>query len=89
MPEYQVAAKREAAGLDRAAERSAADARLDIQRASNYVLAVVLFAVALFFGGMCTKVRSVRPRLAMLIIGSAVFLGALVWTATFPVSIAV
>jgi hypothetical protein len=53
-----VTAEAEAAQLDQAAERSAAIVRRDIQRASNYVLGVVLFAVALFFAGMSSKLES-------------------------------
>ena len=36
----------------------AATVRLNLQRASNYVLGVVLCSVALFFGGVSTKVAS-------------------------------
>ena len=36
-----------------------------IQRASNYVLGVVLFASALFFAGMSTKLTTPRLRIAM------------------------
>ena len=88
MPEYQVAATEEAADLDQQAEVSAANVREDIQRASNYVLGVVLFAVALFFAGISTKLDSERLRGVMLGIGYTIFLGALVWIATFPVSFA-
>ena len=58
MEEYQVAAQDEAAKLDAAAEASAAEVRLDIQRASNYVLTVVLYAVVLFFAGMSTRLKT-------------------------------
>ena len=89
MPQYKVAARAEADRLDAAAELSAADARRNIQRASNYVLGVVLFASALFFAGMSTKLTSPRLRVVMLVIGCAVFLCTAVWIATSPVSIAV
>ncbi len=55
MPQYRVAARADADRLDAEAELSAAEARRNIQRASNYVLGVVLFASALFFAGMSTK----------------------------------
>ena len=55
MPEYKLAARTEADRLDAEAEVDAAQARRNIQRASNYVLGVVLFASALFFAGMSTK----------------------------------
>jgi hypothetical protein len=58
MPEYRLAAKAEAGRLDRSAEELSAQVRRNIQRASNYVLGVVLFAVALFFAGMSTKLSA-------------------------------
>ena len=89
MPQYTVAARAEADRLDAEAELSAAQARRNIQRASNYVLGVVLFASALFFAGMSTKLTSTRLRIVMLCIGCTVFLGTAIWIATSPVSIAV
>ena len=71
MPQYKLAARAEADRLDAQAEVHAAQARRNIQRASNYVLGVVLFASALFFAGMSTKLTSPRLRIAMLCIGCA------------------
>ena len=51
MPQDRLAAKAEAGRLDRSAEELSAQVRRNIQRASNYVIGVVLFAVALFFAG--------------------------------------
>jgi hypothetical protein len=89
MEEYTLAAQQQADKLDTQAEASAAEVRRDIQRASNYVLTVVLYAVALFFAGMSTRVSAPRLRWVLTVAGCAVFLGALAWIATFPVSIAV
>ena len=89
MPQYQLAAKAEAGRLDRTAEELAADVRRDIQRASNYVLGVVLFAVALFFAGMSTKLAAPGLRTTMLGVGYVLFVGTAVWIATFPVSVAI
>ena len=75
MPQYELAARAEADELEAEAEVYAAQARRNIQRASNYVLGVVLFASALFFAGMSTKLTSPRLRIVMLVIGCAVFLG--------------
>ena len=58
MPQYKLAAEEEAERLDAEAEVSAALVRRNIQRASNYVLGVVLFSVSLFFAGMSTKLAS-------------------------------
>ena len=63
MSEYRVASKQEAEQLDAAAEASAAEVRLNIQRASNYVLTVVLYAVVLFFAGVSTRIA--QPPVAL------------------------
>jgi hypothetical protein len=89
MPEYKLAATEEAKRLDAEAEVSAAQVRRNIQRASNYVLGVVLFSVALFFAGMSTKLRDERLRIVAVAVGSTVFLGTLVWIATSPISLSV
>jgi len=89
MDEYQVAARDEAERLDAEAELSAAEVRLDIQRSSNYVLTVVLYAVVLFFAGMSTRLRNPRLRWVMTLAGALVLVAALGWIATFPVSLAV
>ena len=89
MEEYQVAAKKQAEELDAAAEASAAEVRLDIQRSSNYVLTVVLYAIVLFFAGMSTRLSNLRLRWVTTIAGTLVLVGALAWVATFPVSLAV
>jgi hypothetical protein len=89
MPQYRLAATAAANRLDAAAEQSAAIVRRDIQRSSNYVLALVLFAVALFFAGISTKLGSERLKVVLLALGWAIFLGALIWIAASPVSIAV
>jgi hypothetical protein len=89
MPEYRLAARAEAERLEADAEVLAAKARTNVQRATNYVLGVVLFAVALFFAAMSTKLRTRRLQAALLALGATVFLGTVVWLATLPVSISV
>jgi hypothetical protein len=89
MEEYQVEAENDAAELDKEAEASAAVVRQNIQRASNYVLTVVLYAVVLFFAGMSTRIKNPRLRWVLTLSGCVVFLGTLIWIATFPVSVAV
>jgi hypothetical protein len=89
MTQYRLAASADADRLDAQAEALAAQVRRDIQRASNYVLGVVLCAVALFFAGMSTKLTSPALRTATLIVGCLVFLGTVGWVATFPVSLSV
>jgi hypothetical protein len=89
MPEYQVEARADADKLDAEAETWSAKARTNIQRATNYVLAVVLFAAVLFFAGMSTRLGSVRLRRVLLGFGVILFLGTVAWIATFPVSISI
>ena len=89
MPEYHVEAKTVAAEMDNKAEASAEEVRTDIQRSSNYVLTVVLYAVVLFFAGMSTRLTDKRLRWVMTVAGCIALLGALAWVATLPVSFAV
>ena len=51
------------------------------------MLTVVLFAVALFFAGMTTRLPSTTSRTAILSVAWVLFLGTVVWLATFPVSL--
>ncbi|MCZ7631082.1 MAG: hypothetical protein M5U19_19460 [Microthrixaceae bacterium] len=87
MDDYRVAAEQHAEELDEQAEDGAAAVRRNIQQAGDYMLAVVLFAVALFFGGMSSKLASVRLRAAMVACGYVVLLGTLVWVASAPISL--
>jgi hypothetical protein len=89
MPQYKLAAAAEAERLDTEAELSAATVNRNIQRASNYILGVVLFSVSLFFAGLGTKLADVRLRAITLALGCIVFLAAFIWIATSPVSVAV
>jgi TRAP-type C4-dicarboxylate transport system permease small subunit len=89
MPEYRLAATTEAERLDAEAETSSALVHRDIQRATDYVLGVVLFASALFFAGISTKLRSLRAREVLLALGWTLFLATAAWIATSPVSFSV
>jgi hypothetical protein len=89
MPQYKLEAQAEAEQFDAQAELFVGQVRRDIQRSSNYVLCVVLFASSLFFAGMSVKLRSPKLRLALLTLGCAVFLLTAIWIASSPVSVAV
>jgi hypothetical protein len=89
MPQYKLAAQEQADRLEREADAWAAKARANVGRSTNYVLCVVLFAAALFFAGMSAKLPDRRIRVVLLSFGIAVFLGTIVWLATFPVSFSV
>jgi hypothetical protein len=53
------------------------------------VLCVVLFAGVLFFAGMSMRMRSAGPRRLLLGFGVVLFVGTVVWLATFPVSVSI
>jgi hypothetical protein len=89
MPEYQLAASADAQRLDAQTDVLAAVVPRNVQRASNYVLGVVLFAVALFFAGMSGKVRGRGARSILLVVGCVVFLTAVAWIASLPVTVSV
>ena len=89
MPEYKLAKNEEAAELVDDAEASNADALVSNQRSDNYVLAVVLFAAALFFAGISTKLTEPKQRVALLVMGYVLFVGTLAWLVTFPISISI
>ena len=89
MPQYTSAARDEAEKLRAEADERAAASRSYIQRATNYVLGVVLFAASLFFAGMSTKLGAPRLRWVLLAFGATVFLGTAVWLGTLPISVSV
>lgn len=89
MPDYKLAASAQANRLSAKADAAGAAARESNQRSDNYVLAVVLFAAALFFAGISTKLSSPRYKLWIIGLGYVIFLGTLAWVATFPVTVSV
>jgi len=89
MPQYQLAARAEAERLEAEAEAHAAEARRNVQRATNYVLGVVLFATSLFFAGMSAKLRTQRLRVVLLSFGVVVFVGTAIWIATSPITVSI
>jgi hypothetical protein len=89
MPQYRLAAGSEAKQLDAEADVSSAAKERNIQRATDYVLGVVLFSVALFFTGMSLRLPARRLRIVLLAFGIAIFVGAAAWIATSPISFSV
>jgi hypothetical protein len=87
MRQYRIAEALRAERLNTAAGAQADAAGEANQRSGNYVLALVLFAVALFFAGMATKLGSLGKQEVLLVLGWVVFLGTAAWVATFPVTI--
>ena len=87
MDEYQVASRKQADQLDAAAEASAVQVQRNIQRASNYVLTVVLYAVVLFFAGVSTRIKNRRLRWVLAGAGCIVLAATIAWITTFPASL--
>jgi hypothetical protein len=84
MPQYRLAAATEAERLEKTAAAASERAKEANQRAVDYMLAVVLYASALFCAGISTKLESRAVRIALLGLGCLIFLGTALWTATFP-----
>ena len=87
MPEYRLKASADAGRLERAAAAESERSKEANQRADNDMLAVVLFASALFFAGISAKMQTPDARRALLAIGCLVFLLAVVFIATVPVKV--
>jgi len=87
MPQYRLAASTKADEL----EQSAADYSLlvarNIERADRYMLAVVLFAISLFFAALSIRLRWRDVRVALLACGYVVFVGTVIWLATQPIEV--
>jgi hypothetical protein len=84
MPQYHVAEAQRATHLDQQAAAASARASDANKRADGYMLAVVMFATALFFAGIATKVTSLRQREALAAVGLVLFVATAVWIATLP-----
>lgn len=89
MPQYKLAATADANRLAEMAAQASEQAKAANQRGDNYVLAIVLFATALFFAGISTQLEDLRNRAGIIGLGCLIFLAAVVWIATFPVSLSI
>jgi hypothetical protein len=85
MPEYRLATSAEADRLEASAGVESEQAKDANERANNYMLAVVLFASALFFAGLSTKLETHAARRLMLVLSCVLFLGTVAWLVTLPV----
>ena len=89
MPQYKLATAAKADRLEAQAGSFSKVVGRNIQRADNYSLAVVLFALSLFFAAISTRLHGPGPRMAILGLGYVLLLGTAIWLATLPVSIGV
>ena len=86
---YKLEATQEADSQEAMADAAAAQAAADIQRADKYVLAVVLFAACLFLAGLSTRLRTIGAQTVVLTLGGVLFVGTVIWVATFPVTVTI
>jgi hypothetical protein len=88
-PQYRLEARAESDRLEAKAAAEAAVAGRNIQRATNYVLGVVLFSSALFFAGISSRIGNPGTRKVILGIGGLVLLAGLAWVISLPISFSV
>ncbi len=89
MPQYSSAALDQADALEHRGDIGALQSAAQVDRADRYTLCVVMFAMALFFAGISTRLRTANSRAVIVGVGWVTFLAALVWMATFPVSLGI
>lgn len=89
MPQYRLAASDEADRLEAKAAEYSKQVVTNIERANDYVLAVVLFSISLFFAALSTRLRTFRLRAALLGMGYLLFAGTVIWLATQPVILSI
>jgi hypothetical protein len=87
LSQYRLKASDQADRLEVEAAAASQQAKDANERADNYMLGVVLFASALFFGGISAKLQTRGARFVTLGLGCAVFLATAVWVATLPVHV--
>jgi hypothetical protein len=89
MPQYRLRASAEADRLEAAAALGSEQAKAANERADNYMLAVVLFASALFFAGLSTKLHTPRAAVFILTLGAVVFVATVIWLAFLPIRLSI
>lgn len=89
MPQYRLAEAVTSERLSAVAKVHSAAGDEDLQHADDYLLALVFFATALFFAAISTKIRSLRQREVLLVLGWVIFIGTAVWMATLPINLSI
>jgi Domain of unknown function (DUF4337) len=89
LPQYKLAATAQAEALEEQAAEKSQEVSEYIERADRYMLGVVLFAIALFFAAISTRLHTFGSRVTLLGLGYVLFLGTAIWLATQPASISV
>ena len=84
LPEYRLAKAEEAAALRSAAEAAALRGDSDGTTADRYLLAVVLYAAALFQLGIQSRIGVFELRRALVVVSACIIIGTTVWMAILP-----
>ena len=87
MPQYRLAAQTAAQRQEASAAASSNDAKDANERANDYMLATVLFACALFFAGISSKLQTESARTWVLGLGCVLFVGTVIYLATLPAQV--
>jgi hypothetical protein len=87
MPQYKLAASTQADALEEQAAEFSRAVQRNVDRSDSYMLAVVLFAISLFFAALSTRMPSRDMRITLLSLGYILFLSTTIWLATRPVSL--
>ncbi len=87
MPQYELAASQAADDLEQQAGAYSLLVARNVERADRYMLAVVLFAICLFFAALSTRLRARDLRIGILVFGWVIFTGTAIWLATQPVDV--
>ena len=84
LPEYQLAQRQRSDQLLKDAGGSFESGKTANQNGDNFILLGVLFAAVLFFGGISTRFDRFGPKVALLSIGSVIFVGAAIVVIILP-----
>ncbi|MCF6154007.1 MAG: hypothetical protein E3K36_01905 [Candidatus Brocadia sp.] len=85
--EYRLELEQEAKRLREESDQKFEEARQANQNSDNYIMLTVLFASAMFFGGVSTQFKNRNFRIAMLVIGALILCAALGVLFTYPMAI--
>ncbi len=85
MSEYRVVELEKVNDLTAQAEARFEEAKVANQRGDNYVLTTVLFASVLFFVAIAGRFDSWRIKLALVVLGTVMFVANLLVVLSFPV----
>jgi hypothetical protein len=84
LPEYRLAKAEETVALQLAAEEAALRGESRGATADKYLLAVVLYAAALFQLGIQSRIGVFELRRALVIVSACIVIGTTVWIGTLP-----